>query len=499
MNEQTFAITINDRNRTLVSVDTFTVIPDQITFLFGESGIGKSILAKALYGIFDHDQLSITINNHDYAAHVSASWTKAIQRSSFFVFQEPSSHLNPLIKISQQLREGTLGDSAGEQEVLRALWHTADDTAIKKIVDIYPKPYRPSGGEKQRVLLAMAFKKINHFVQSGSASLPSFFVFDEPTGNLDNDYRNLFLKLLLEKYQRKRFTVLLITHDYSIISEIIRTYPHLMKLIHFKELIRKDNSEVCVKSFSPDLYLNWLHGRLPQDQRHDKNRVVLNVDKRFSIFSKSFIISKSLTNAHPVNLTIRSGEIAYVKAPSGTGKTTLAKIIMGLYEANQFCMRLGNVTLTHRSKNVVWERKIWGRKAAMVFQHADEALDLQARVRDVFSGLPMKEKLTEEKVYAILQDLFDNEISSAFLKKKIQFLSGGQKQRLNLLRTLALQTDLLILDEPLNGLDFSCIKKVIALLEEKRKNGKAILLISHNEEIFDHIIDKESVYYLCRE
>ena len=76
------------------------------------------------------------------------------------------------------------------------------------------------------------------------------------------------------------------------------------------------------------------------------------------------------------------------------------------------------------------------------------------------------------------------------------FLSGGQKQRLNLLRTLVLGTGLIILDEPLNGLDFNSVKKVLGLLDEKRAHGSALLMISHNEEIFEHFIDEENIYYL---
>jgi ABC-type multidrug transport system ATPase subunit len=59
-----------------------------------------------------------------------------------------------------------------------------------------------------------------------------------------------------------------------------------------------------------------------------------------------------------------------------------------------------------------------------------------------------------------------------------------------------MDTDLIILDEPLNGLDFISIKKVLQILEEKRKRGSAFLLISHNEEIFDNFVDRQYIYYL---
>ena len=99
----------------------------------------------------------------------------------------------------------------------------------------------------------------------------------------------------------------------------------------------------------------------------------------------------------------------------------------------------------------------------------------------------------------ILQNLFEEPVGESFLNRKIRYLSGGQKQRLNLLRALVLEVPVIILDEPLNGLDFKSIMRVIDLLVEKKKAGSGILLISHNEEIFDSIIKEQSIYYLGME
>ncbi|MEO6098639.1 MAG: ABC transporter ATP-binding protein, partial [Fibrobacteria bacterium] len=73
---------------------------------------------------------------------------------------------------------------------------------------------------------------------------------------------------------------------------------------------------------------------------------------------------------------------------------------------------------------------------------------------------------------------------------------GGQKQRLNLLRTLILAPPLVILDEPLNGLDFESIKKVLSMLERMAAKGCGFLMISHNEEIFESYVDGGNIYHL---
>ena len=155
------------------------------------------------------------------------------------------------------------------------------------------------------------------------------------------------------------------------------------------------------------------------------------------------------------------------------------------------------MNITERTSSSVWPEKIWGKRAGMVFQHADEALNLESTVFETFSGLPLEISYTAESLRHVLLELFDGPLPEQFLRKKVAYLSGGQKQRLNLLRTLVLAPQLIILDEPLNGLDFNSVKKVLSLLDEKRSKGSAFLMISHNEEIFDHFIDRENIYYLA--
>jgi len=499
VNAERYSLRVRSGGRTLVSCDGFVVPQNTVTFLFGESGIGKSILCKALYGLLNPDELDVTINRRPYADHLRDAATKAVFNNSFFVFQEPSSHLNPLIRISDQLGEGSLGRADTREDILRKLWNTSDDAAISKIMSLYPKPYRPSGGEKQRVLLAMAFEKIDLLLRAKSEGQPTLFVFDEPTGSLDNTFRNLFIQLLLEKYAQFPFTILFITHDYSIISELYENFRPLLKAVHFKELSRiGENGAVEMNDFSAEDYLLWLRKAAPPNYGgKGEAKEVLRVSPRFSIFGRKHVICSDPARTREAPLVIRSGEMVYVKAASGVGKTTLAKIILGLYRPDDFEMTLSGLSLTQATPAPVWARKIWGKKAGMVFQLADESLDLAATIKETFQGLPTKHKLDAGEITSILTQLFEKtRLTEAFLKRKVAFLSGGQKQRLNLLRTLALETDLIILDEPLNGLDFRGVMRVLGLLEEKRKDGKALLLISHNEEIFDSLVDAGHTYYL---
>lgn len=487
-----YQISISKSGTKIVHIDKYSLAKNHITFLFGESGIGKSILNKAIYGLIDPHQLEVIINGKSYAQYLEED-APAIGDDGFFVFQEPSSHLNPLMRLTDQISEGDLSQAPGEAETLKHLWDIADAKRLKPLLSVYPKPHRPSGGEKQRVLLTMAFKKLNLMQKQNKGGL---FVFDEPTGSLDNHFRNLFLQLLFDKFRKSPFTAVVITHDYSIISEIYRNHADLKKAIRFTEL-KAGKGGLFLEEFAAEGFLRWLKAEkdarfvLPKD-----SKPLLSFNSGYRVFGRKMKISPQQNSTAGKTLTLRRGEMVYLKAASGVGKTTLAKILMGLMPAEKFEAQLCGHRLNQQTRQGYWRRHIWGKHAGMVFQHADEALNLRAKVKDIFGGLPLKKKIRPDMIRRQLKSLFDMQIEESFLNRPVQYLSGGQKQRLNLLRTLILDTDIIILDEPLNGLDFESIQRVVQLLQDKQEEGKAILMISHNEDIFDAIIAPESIYYL---
>ncbi len=498
----TYQIHIARKERPIVSIDRFELAAGKLTFLFGESGIGKSMISKAIYGLLDPAELDITINGEPYRHYLNAPTTRELQQHGFFVFQEPSSHLNPLMRLADQLREGSLARAANEAGILRQLWEGRPGAAVQEILAVYPKPYRPSGGEKQRILLAMAFKKLDLFLRLPSRPENHLFVFDEPTGSLDNYFRNLFLRLLLDHFRQRPFTGILITHDYSIISEIFERHRDVTSRLVFKALVAEDG-RVHQRNFAPTEYLNWLkQEKTATFVRGRADKTVLQMKSGYRVFNRAMSFSRRRGRGKIIRqefLEIKTGEMVYVKAPSGEGKTTLAKIIMGLQRCAGLQLTVAGHRFTDATPPAEWRRKMWGKTAGMVFQHADEALNLNATIREVFGGLPIGKSLDDAAITRHLLSLFDQVIDEAFLHKKLFLLSGGQKQRLNLLRTLALNTDLLILDEPFNGLDLESIQKVIALLQEKLRKGVAILMISHNEEIVESIVPPAGIYHLHAE
>ncbi len=490
MSDLHYEVRIVSGRHLLVDVRDFRIAGSAITVLFGESGIGKSLTGLAIAGLLDPGELEIRINGMKYEDYLQSRALFDVREKGFFVFQEPSSHLNPLMTLQSQLDEGALAQGSNEESILQRLWHGASRESIQKILNVYPKPYRPSGGEKQRVLAAMAFKKMASVGATGT-----LFIFDEPTGNLDNELRNDFLDLLIEHQRKCRATILLITHDYSLISYFNTKYPSLAGQFHYKEFAL-EQGKLQIHDFLPSEYLDWIKGRKPHKEIIDGQDTLVTIAPTIRVFGRTLILSKGKNGSNAGPVTIRRGSLVYLKAPSGVGKTTVVKIMMGLLAAEQFSMDLGSLKFTEKSRRRMWSKHVWGRSMTMVFQHADEALNQNTMVRDIFTGLPLRKAVGHRDIVKILGELFEGDLTTEFLRKPVKFLSGGQKQRLNLLRSMVLDTDLLILDEPLNGLDFRSSVKVLANIEKRLQRGKSVLVISHNEEIFDAVADPGNVYYL---
>ena len=490
-----FDIRIAINGRQLINISGFPLLENGITFLLGESGIGKSLIARAIYGLLDPDLFTITINGRDYPDYLDSAFCREIRASGFFVFQEPSSHLNPLITIADQLTEGSKADARTTGEILQSLWPKTDQDEIEELTGIFPQPFRPSGGEKQRFLLAMALQKMK---TESPKDRDVLYIFDEPTGSLDNFNRDLFLDLLFKRYRKDPVPILIISHDYSMISRINQTYPDLLQSISYQELSRSEEGQT-VNKFSATRYLSWLNAIKPADN-DTQGPLLLELVNDFEIYDRQYYASSDPGGNERVNLKIFANDLVYLKAGSGVGKTTVAKIMIGLNQAQNLKINLDGEQITNRTSHRSWRKKLWAEKIGMVFQHADEALNLNSRVRDVFSGLPRKKRPDEKRLLTELSYYFENQPGQAFLDQKIFSLSGGQKQRLNLLRTFLLNTKLIILDEPLNGLDFDSMCKIIDIIRSRNMQGQGILLISHNEEIFDALIPESRRYYLhCRE
>ena len=156
---------------------------------------------------------------------------------------------------------------------------------------------------------------------------------------------------------------------------------------------------------------------------------------------------------HDFSIELKEGEVSVIKAPSGRGKTTLFRIILGL--DNDFAGFIEDPP----------------KKAIAVFQEDRlvESLSVRANLRSVSKD--------EEKIKTLLDELgLDGELDA-----KVNTLSGGMKRRVAIIKALLLDYDWLLLDEPFKGLD-SNLKEKVALSILSRAKDKSIVVITHSDE-----------------
>ncbi len=183
--------------------------------IVGESGCGKSVTAKALMKLLD-EELAIISADHilfdEYDLHsFSEKQMKSVRGSEIaLIFQDPTTALNPTMKIGRQIAEGYLFHHQGVSKQ-EALDHALHLLHLVKIPDpslrLHQYPHELSGGMKQRVMIAIAL-----------SNNPKIIIADEPTTALDVTIQAQIMQLLKEIQKKLGMSILFITHDLSLVA-----------------------------------------------------------------------------------------------------------------------------------------------------------------------------------------------------------------------------------------------------------------------------------------
>jgi len=194
---------------------SFKINQGEVVGLVGESGCGKSMTSLAILGLLP-EPASITDGAIIYnGTNLAKAPTKTLQRirgaEISMIFQEPMTSLNPVMRISDQIIEMI---DAHEDVSYSEAWNRAA-TGLKEVGIHDPEhtmlryPHELSGGMKQRAMIAMAL-----------ACKPKLLIADEPTTALDVTVQAQILSLLKSLQKSHQMSILLITHDLAVISEI---------------------------------------------------------------------------------------------------------------------------------------------------------------------------------------------------------------------------------------------------------------------------------------
>ncbi|MBN2504546.1 MAG: ABC transporter ATP-binding protein [Bacilli bacterium] len=222
---------------------------------------------------------------------------------------------------------------------------------------------------------------------------------------------------------------------------------------------------------------------------------VVNLKKHF--VSGSRLSGKQvLTAVDGISFEIYRGETFGLVGESGCGKTTAGRTICRLYNPTDGQLIFDNIDITNMSEK---ELKPIRRRMQMIFQDPYASLNTRMTITDIIAeGIDTHKLLTgierENRIYELLEVVgLKREHASRYPHE----FSGGQRQRIGIARSLAVNPDLIICDEPISALDVSIQAQIVNMLEDLQKEfGLTYLFIAHDLSMVRHISDRIGVMYL---
>lgn len=221
---------------------------------------------------------------------------------------------------------------------------------------------------------------------------------------------------------------------------------------------------------------------------------MLEVRKVSKSYTAGFWRNRKTYAVQDISFEIRDGEIFGLIGQSGSGKTTISRIIMGFLKPDQGSILYQGRELTHLRKQQWREIR---REVQMIFQHPQMTFHPRFTVYNCCAE-PIRRfhlaKDREEERAMVLAMLDSVGVPADQLQKFPHELSGGQAQRISIARTLQLNPRLLICDEPTSMLDVSVQAQIISLIREhQQKSGISILYISHNLDVVRAVCQRAAV------
>ncbi len=204
---------------------------------------------------------------------------------------------------------------------------------------------------------------------------------------------------------------------------------------------------------------------------------------------------KTLRAVNGVSLGLRKGEVLGIVGESGCGKSTIARMLLGLLEPSDGAIHFDGKPLYDM------DRLARARRIQPVFQDPYSSLNPRKTIADIIS-LPLRVHnvgTRDERARWLDEIMQKVGLSPRYLSNYPNQLSGGQRQRVAIARALIMRPEIVICDEPTSALDVSVQSQILNLLIDLREEfGLTYILISHNLAVVEHIATRVAVMYLGR-
>jgi peptide/nickel transport system ATP-binding protein len=189
---------------------SFTINRGETLALVGESGCGKSTVARLICGLYAPSRGSIVFDGHDMGAVSSRNEMLALRRRFQMIFQDPYASLNPRWRVGRIIAEPLLAHRLvrNDAAIAKRVGELLEDVRLSPH-DAQKFPHEFSGGQRQRISIARAL-----------SSNPEFLVCDEPTSALDVSVQAQILNLMKDLQREHGLTYLFISHNLAVVSHI---------------------------------------------------------------------------------------------------------------------------------------------------------------------------------------------------------------------------------------------------------------------------------------
>ena len=229
----------------------------------------------------------------------------------------------------------------------------------------------------------------------------------------------------------------------------------------------------------------------------NKNLIEVKGLKKYFDISVGAFKTKPLKAVDDVSFNIKKGETLGLVGESGCGKTTVGRTLLHLYKPTA-----GKIIFDGKELKTKADLNEYRKKATMVFQDPYSSLNPRMTVSDII-GEPLDihklykdKKEREEKILELMGHVG---LNSEHASRYAHEFSGGQRQRIGIARSLAVNPDFIVCDEPVSALDVSIQAQVINMFGElQEKMGLTYLFIAHDLLVVRHISDRIAVMYLGR-
>jgi peptide/nickel transport system ATP-binding protein len=526
-----------------------TIKAGEMLGLVGESGSGKTIASLAIMQLLPKGvelQGRITLDGRELTGLNEAAMRDVRGRLAGMVFQNPLSALNPSVSVGRQIGEAWQLHNTGSRKAAQArALELMNEVGIRDpAARLAHYPHQFSGGERQRVMIAMAL-----------ACEPKLLIADEPTTGLDPIIARQIMALIARLRRERQMAVLFVTHDLSVVEEHADSIHVLYagrsvewgQAKAFFTRPRHPYSQALLGAVARlgQARLQTIPGTLPppsarpqgcrfaprcefrqpgcetdypppvnegtaahccrhplgqmqapaqeaQKQPRTQNAVPLLALKDISVryqnntawFGATAQAAPALAHAA---LTLGRGECLGIVGASGSGKSTLGRAVLQMQHYE------GEITLDGESFSRLHgaARRRARRRIQVVFQDPRESLNPRHSVGESLAEplrLAGQRGDLNARVEALLARVGLGPDIAARLPAAI---SGGQAQRAAIARALAAEPEIIVLDEPTSSLDVSTQAMLLNLLKDLgRDSGLSYMLISHDMGAVSYMADR---------